>query len=316
MHRILVEDPGHIAARLDMGRLLVDDAERLASRAVFAEAEAWLRATLKRRPAHPIALALLGRLALTRGDADLAALHLLEAVRTVAASGEDLPAEILVVLGRIALARGDENDALRAFFAAVKADPTLGEAHARAGLLLIAMRDYEAGLRALDRAVRRDRRLVRHPELARARAAAHLGLHDLAKARAAAREAAAVDPDHPRTRLLRAELRLRVDPNDHVGGAAMLASRADLRWILDHTEGAPELSKVRARASARLGEIEAMLRDDPSLARTIAAAQAAQLEKRQRAQAKAERARLLDLERKARSAHEAWALDLPRPTPP
>jgi tetratricopeptide (TPR) repeat protein len=186
-------DPGLVGAQLALARLLTDRFEVGREHAHFVEAEAIYRRGIEAEPPVRAARVGLARLYMWKAadDPRLAIQAMLLLGPPDDWEKDPSYAEVGVIHGLERQLAGDEPSAHRAFAMACE----LGDAEgcARAGVLLVSMRDYASGAEALARALE-DPRFAENREVLRARGRAFLGLHQLGRAQRVFERLVALDP--------------------------------------------------------------------------------------------------------------------------
>jgi tetratricopeptide (TPR) repeat protein len=306
LHASIEADPLSPAPRTNLAALLRQRSR--SSDAAFAAAEHQLQTALALRSDDRAAFENLARLYYERGhDGErsylmLADLVVTQGLRVLERDGER-SAALLNVRGLVFAERGDPTHALRAFDAAVQVDDGHAEAHLNRALLCLRIRDFRTARDSLDVALANSR-FADDADAWLAMGVAQRGLRNYAKAEKAF--AVALDQGHD----LRGLYNLGLLYHEHIAPNADASAREDYdtarryfdRFTRDAAKRA-ELGSAVADARRRRGQIDELLVaiDDGDRI----AAEVEKLEALQRAQQAETRARLLDLEQRARSARDA-----------
>ncbi|MEQ8664179.1 MAG: tetratricopeptide repeat protein [Rhodospirillales bacterium] len=166
----------------------LQNAMNLFDQGQLGPAEQALRAVLRIEPTQPIALNLLGIVALRTGNRDAAK-------RLFAQSGQSAPgfADAHNNLGSMLLEGGEIDEAEAAFRRAIEANPALPMAHTNLALILLRRGDAEVALRHCDKAIKAD---ASNPDAHNARGLVLQSLGEPEKAVACFEKAVELNPRH------------------------------------------------------------------------------------------------------------------------
>lgn len=216
-------------------------------------------------------------------------------------------AEVFVVLGQLLLDQGDEVAALRCFKHALGLDPTRGSAPLLAATVLLRMRSFEEARLLLEAAATTVDPVEERTRL-RLLAVALRGVRRYDQAAATYERLLAIERPEVIDLYNRAELERHVLAQDEwFDGARVKAVHDRFAEVVAAAAGHPEHAELERRARAVQQELHALLVDISHATERTMDPEAMELEALERERRRKERPRLLELEAKARAAHEREA---------
>jgi len=217
---------------------------------------------------------------------------------------QEVKAEAFVLVGQLRLDQGDDTTALRAFKYALELDPTQASASLLAATVLLRTRGFEEARHLLEAA---DATVDPTEERTRLRllAVALRGLGRFDDAAEVYERLLSAEPPEPLDLYNRAQLELyRLDREPAPHGKQIERVRDRFGEVIAATQGHAEHAELERRARAEQRTLEELLYDLSHPDVRHLDAEAAALAKREREEEAKERPRLLELERRARAAHE------------